>query len=431
MSKSDNQSSGQSRHAHRRDRVLQPGILPLARMVASLFDFAERESPVLFERLGGKDRRACGDLGGLIAGLGKAIKDPAPEIRVAAVRTLGRLGQVFETYSGDVAAAAAAAVTALSAALTDADAGVREAALDGLGSFPTAASAALVDRVSRAAEDPDPRVRRASLAVLRVFGPKAALPVVAALLRVIVAPGAQNEELVQMAIEGLVDCGQDAASEAVDTLAVVVRDSRMTAGIRVAACKVLAWLGPEAESAGVPLADVLLAIGERSVPTDVRAAAAQALLQVADLPELVAPRATHDDQRQELLSVLRQAGAEATVARRAIQATWKGVQAAPSEHSAPAAGQPETTTPDATAARLASLESTLTRIARRLEATQAASPDKHAYTVAEVAELTKLGEWTVRNACNKGRIKADKSPDGLWRIPRDELVKIQNEGLPK
>ena len=54
-----------------------------------------------------------------------------------------------------------------------------------------------------------------------------------------------------------------------------------------------------------------------------------------------------------------------------------------------------------------------------------------AYTVSEAAELTKLSEWTVRNACNKGRIKAEKSPDGQWRIPRDVLVKIQNEGLPK
>ena len=49
----------------------------------------------------------------------------------------------------------------------------------------------------------------------------------------------------------------------------------------------------------------------------------------------------------------------------------------------------------------------------------------------EAAELAKLSEWTIRNACNKGRIKAQKGPDEKWRISREELVKIQNEGLPK
>ena len=57
--------------------VVRPGILPLARMVAGLFDFVERESPELFERLGGKSRRASGDLGGLITGLSRAAVSSA------------------------------------------------------------------------------------------------------------------------------------------------------------------------------------------------------------------------------------------------------------------------------------------------------------------------------------------------------------------
>ena len=88
-------------------------------------------------------------------------------------------------------------------------------------------------------------------------------------------------------------------------------------------------------------------------------------------------------------------------------------------------------TADLGAERLAAMESALSRIEKGMKVSQAASPDKHAYTVSEVAELTNLSEWTVRNACNKGRIKAQKGPDEKWRIPRDELVKIQNEGLPK
>ena len=59
-----------------RERVLQPGILPLARMVAGILDFAERESPALFERLGGKPRRARGDLAGLDHRSGQGDQGP-------------------------------------------------------------------------------------------------------------------------------------------------------------------------------------------------------------------------------------------------------------------------------------------------------------------------------------------------------------------
>ena len=205
---------------------------------------------------------------------------------------MGHVGQEFEVYAGDVATATAAAVSALSAALTDREADVREAVLVGLANFPTMASPALVDRVSRAAEDPDPRVRRASIAALRAFGPKTPLAVVGALVRVIAAPGAQDDELVKMAIEGLADCGQDAASEAVDTLAVVVRDDRLAADTRVAACKVLGGLGPDAKPASDALAAVVIGAGAKSTTAEVRVAAAQALIRVAELSELASSRST-------------------------------------------------------------------------------------------------------------------------------------------
>ena len=128
---------------------MQPGFLPLARMVAGILDFAERESPALFQRLGGEPRRTGGDLEGLITDLGKAIKYHDPEIRLATAHTLGHLGQAFEVYAGDATTATPAAVSALSHALTAGDAGVREAVLVALANFPTMASPALVDRVSR------------------------------------------------------------------------------------------------------------------------------------------------------------------------------------------------------------------------------------------------------------------------------------------
>jgi phosphate transport system protein len=168
----------------------------------------------------------------------------------------------------------------------------------------------------------------------------------------------------------------------------------------------------------------------RKDPT--RVAALLKLLAVSRNLERMASRATQDDQRRDLLTLLRQIGSEATEARRALQAMWKqGPPALEGTASSSAAGQPTSTAADLSAERLVALESTLARIEKGLRASQATSPEKRLYTVSEVAELTKLSEWTIRNACNKGRIKAEKGPNEKWRIPREELVKIQNEGLPK
>ena len=51
MSASDDQSAEPLTHKQQRERVLAPGIVPLARMLAGIFDFTQRESPELFERL--------------------------------------------------------------------------------------------------------------------------------------------------------------------------------------------------------------------------------------------------------------------------------------------------------------------------------------------------------------------------------------------
>jgi hypothetical protein len=56
---------------------------------------------------------------------------------------------------------------------------------------------------------------------------------------------------------------------------------------------------------------------------------------------------------------------------------------------------------------------------------------KEAYTVEEVAKKTKYAAFTLRQACNKGRIKdARKGKDGAWRIPHASLLDIINNGLP-
>jgi hypothetical protein len=56
--------------------------------------------------------------------------------------------------------------------------------------------------------------------------------------------------------------------------------------------------------------------------------------------------------------------------------------------------------------------------------------ERSSYTVEEVAQLTRFKPWTIRHACNTGRIKANKGPDGKWRVSHAELRKLQDEGLP-
>ena len=86
--------------------------------------------------------------------------------------------------------------------------------------------------------------------------------------------------------------------------------------------------------------------------------------------------------------------------------------------------------PDAQPDRIAGVESQLAEIKELLE-NRAHPVVKDFYTVAEVADRTEYEPWTIRNACRKGRIKAEKGPDRHWRISRDELASIQNHGLPK
>ncbi len=56
---------------------------------------------------------------------------------------------------------------------------------------------------------------------------------------------------------------------------------------------------------------------------------------------------------------------------------------------------------------------------------------KEAYTVDEVSEKTKFKPFTIRQACNKGRINgAYKGRDHAWRIPHASLLDLLTNGLP-
>ena len=56
------------------------------------------------------------------------------------------------------------------------------------------------------------------------------------------------------------------------------------------------------------------------------------------------------------------------------------------------------------------------------------------YTVEEFARIVGRAEYTCREWCRQGRIAAKKLPhgrgnEGEWRVPHEELLRYQKEGL--
>jgi hypothetical protein len=49
----------------------------------------------------------------------------------------------------------------------------------------------------------------------------------------------------------------------------------------------------------------------------------------------------------------------------------------------------------------------------------------------ETAERLDRAAWTIRLLCSSGRIKAVKGNDGCWRIPADEVDRLEVNGVPR
>ena len=82
-------------------------------------------------------------------------------------------------------------------------------------------------------------------------------------------------------------------------------------------------------------------------------------------------------------------------------------------------------------ARLARLDEKVDRLLDLL-VTQRTLKDR--YTTAEVAEITGKAEFTVREYCRLGRVRAEKLACGrgkhqAWVISHEELTRFRNEGL--
>lgn len=49
----------------------------------------------------------------------------------------------------------------------------------------------------------------------------------------------------------------------------------------------------------------------------------------------------------------------------------------------------------------------------------------------EAAERFNRAVWTLRRLCSMGRIRAIKDGGGHWRIPAEEMARLEEEGIPK
>ncbi len=77
--------------------------------------------------------------------------------------------------------------------------------------------------------------------------------------------------------------------------------------------------------------------------------------------------------------------------------------------------------------RLERIEAVLTRLVQERTI-------KDWYSTAEVAQLLGKAEYTVREWCRQGRIRATKKPytrgaHSEWLISHEELTRVQNQGL--
>jgi hypothetical protein len=76
----------------------------------------------------------------------------------------------------------------------------------------------------------------------------------------------------------------------------------------------------------------------------------------------------------------------------------------------------------------------LERIEATLQALLRQRTVKDWYATSEVAELLGRAEYTVREWCRQGRIRAKKKPcgrgkGGEWLVSHEEFVRLSNEGL--
>lgn len=86
-------------------------------------------------------------------------------------------------------------------------------------------------------------------------------------------------------------------------------------------------------------------------------------------------------------------------------------------------------------ARLGRLEAmVLVLVERQPKGRRDVDDSRTTFTTAEFAEAVGLGDWTIRNYCRLGRLRAKKKRSGRgahpeWVLDREEMDRYRREGL--
>ncbi len=64
----------------------------------------------------------------------------------------------------------------------------------------------------------------------------------------------------------------------------------------------------------------------------------------------------------------------------------------------------------------------------RIERALVARVERDYFTTYQAAARLNLSEWTVRQACNTGRIRGEKPNGRSWRIPLTEVERVERQG---
>jgi hypothetical protein len=58
-------------------------------------------------------------------------------------------------------------------------------------------------------------------------------------------------------------------------------------------------------------------------------------------------------------------------------------------------------------------------------------PNRKYLLAEETAERLDRSPWTIRQLCSRRQVRAIKGEDGCWRIPVDEVIRMEEQGVPK
>jgi hypothetical protein len=88
-----------------------------------------------------------------------------------------------------------------------------------------------------------------------------------------------------------------------------------------------------------------------------------------------------------------------------------------------------------TVSRLGEIEKYLRRIdeqnAQILAFLQNAKDNRRWFDVDTAAKRLGRSTYTIRHLCSADLIRSTKGDDGRWRIPAEEIVRLEAEGVPK